>query len=585
MKMRSLYWKITIPLVLITAIGMAVSGVFIINIARNAQLSDLRSYLVNESRLLANSSMTYFADAGYDALDILAKNTGQQIGARITLIALDGTVLGDSLEDPTTMENHSTRPEVIQALATGEGTSTRYSATLEEDMMYAAVPVLNSGQAIGIARIALPLSTVEATVGSATRTIVLVLLVITFLIVLLMFFITRRITAPLREITRATEDIARGNLSQNVPERTNDELGKLGRAFNTMSAQLSQTMAFANAEKTRLEVVLANLADGIIMTNAEGKVILANPAAARLFKVQLHETNGRSLIEIVHDHEIHAVYKKCMTTMQEAKAQVDTGEHYLNVIAAPLLSKQVEGAILLIQDLTQLYTLQTMRQEFVANVSHELRTPLAGIKAMVETLQDGALNDEAVAGDFLERINKEVDKLTQMVNELMELSRIESGVVKLEPKAIDINLLLQEVVKRFMPQADRQKVSLVTQLDSELSPVQADEQRLSAVINNILHNAIKFTPEGGKITITSKAGKDSAIVSIADTGIGISKSDLPHVFERFYKVDRARAQSGTGLGLAIAKHIIQAHGGDIRVESEAGKGSVFSFSLPLKAQL
>jgi two-component system phosphate regulon sensor histidine kinase PhoR len=274
-----------------------------------------------------------------------------------------------------------------------------------------------------------------------------------------------------------------------------------------------------------------------------------------------------------------------MTTMQEEKAQVDTGEHYLNVIAAPLLSKQAEGAILLIQDLTQLYTLQTMRQEFVANVSHELRTPLAGIKAMVETLQDGALNDEAVAGDFLERINKEVDKLTQMVSELMELSRIESGVVKLELKAIDVNLLLQEVVKRFMPQADRQKVSLTTQLDSELPPVQADEQRLSAVINNILHNAIKFTPEGGKITITSKAGKDSAIISIADTGIGISKSDLPHVFERFYYVDRARAQSGTGLGLAIAKHIVQAHGGDIRVESEAGKGSVFIFSLPFKRQL
>ncbi len=303
--MRSLYWKITIPLVLITAIGMAVSGVFIINTARNAQLSDLRSYLVNESRLLADASKPYFADAGDDTLDVLAKNTGQQINARVTLIALDGTVLGDSLEDPSTMENHSTRPEVIQALATGEGTSTRYSTTLEEDMMYAAVPVLNGGQAIGIARIALPLSTVEATVGSATRTIVLVLLVITFLIVLLMFFITRRITAPLREITRATEDIARGNLSQNVPERTNDELGKLGRAFNTMSAQLSQTTAFANAEKTRLEVVLANLADGIIMTNAEGKVILATPAAARLFKVQLHETNGRSLIELVHDHEIH----------------------------------------------------------------------------------------------------------------------------------------------------------------------------------------------------------------------------------------------------------------------------------------
>jgi two-component system phosphate regulon sensor histidine kinase PhoR len=223
-----------------------------------------------------------------------------------------------------------------------------------------------------------------------------------------------------------------------------------------------------------------------------------------------------------------------------------------------------------------------MRQEFVANVSHELRTPLAGIKAMVEILQDGAIEDKEVAVDFLERVNTEVDKLTQMVSELMELSRIESGRVNLELKATDVNLLLKEAVMRFSPQAERQKLTLITALDNTLPLVQADSQRLMQVINNILHNAIKFTPAGGRISISSRREKDRIIVSVADTGIGISESDLPHIFERFYKVDRSRASQGTGLGLAIAKHIILAHKGQIWAESQRGQGAVFNFSLPLQ---
>ena len=582
MKLHSIYWKIIFPFILVILLGMAVLGVYTIYSARSAQLDELRSSLINEARLVSDAAKPYFVVSDSSGLDELAKTTGQQIAARITFIYLDGTVAGDSWEDPATLENHSGRPEVMQAIASGVGVSTRFSTTTGENMMYAAVPVLNSGVAIGVARMALSVTTVDAMVGRATRAIIITLLLIACVIVLLTAFITRRITSPLSQISRATQAVARGDLSQRVFINTGDEVGKLGQSFNDMAAKLNRTTTLASAEKSRLEAMLSNLADGIIMAGADGRVLLANHVAENLFGFRSMESAGRSIIEVVHDHEVDALYKKCLASRGEETAEMENKGHYIRVIVSPLPAEQPGGALLLFQDLTQLRTLQTMRQEFVANVSHELRTPLAGIKAMVEILQDGAIEDKEVAVDFLERVNTEVDKLTQMVSELMELSRIESGRVNLELKATDVNLLLKEAVMRFSPQAERQKLTLITALDNTLPLVQADSQRLMQVINNILHNAIKFTPAGGRISISSRREKDRVIVSVADTGIGISESDLPHIFERFYKVDRSRASQGTGLGLAIAKHIILAHKGQIWAESQRGQGAVFNFSLPLQ---
>jgi two-component system phosphate regulon sensor histidine kinase PhoR len=583
---RSIYWKITIPFILLVLAGMGVLGFYMVDSTRNTQLNRLQTQLTNEAKLLAEISLPAFAgQGGQSQLDSIAKATGKEIEARITLIARDGTVLGDTDQDPLTMENHATRPEVIAALSSGVGQATRYSATLHKNMMYVAVPVMNEGQVLGIARVALPLTTVENSVNSAVVTIVSAIAIIAILVILAAAFIARMITRPVRQITKAAEEIATGKLDQQIPVRTNDEIGRLGHAFNEMSSNLRQLIGEISAERTKLRTVLANMADGVVMVDAEGKIILANQATERLFNFREKEVITRPLIEAVHDHEADEILKLCLRTGQTQAVQFESAisKRFLRAITIPIAEGKQAGALVLFQDLTELRSLQTMRQELVGNISHELRTPIAGIKAMVETLKGSAFGDKEAASDFLTRIDGEVDRLTQMVSELTELSRIETGRAELRMAPTDLNRLMEEVVVQMNPLAEKQQVIISIDFNKDLPMVRADRERIRQTIINLIHNAIKFNHPGGKVTVSTRADAESVIVSVSDTGIGISKNDLPHVFERFYKADRARSQGGSGLGLAIAKHTIQAHGGDIWAESEEEKGSTFSFSLPLKA--
>jgi len=273
----------------------------------------------------------------------------------------------------------------------------------------------------------------------------------------------------------------------------------------------------------------------------------------------------------------------CLQTGREQISQFESSisNRFLRVIAIPFADDRPGGALLLIQDLTEVRSLQTMRREMVGNISHEFRTPLAGLKAMVETLQDGAVDDREVTEDFLSRIEVEVDRMTQLVAELTELSRIETGKAELKLEPVELNGLIEEAVAQLKPQAERQKLSLETALANDLPAVPADKDRLRQVMVNLIHNAIKFNRPGGSIKIRTESSDDSVIVEVSDTGTGIAGEDLPHIFERFYKADKSRAGQGSGIGLAIAKHVVESHGGEIRVRSEEGKGATFSFSLPL----
>jgi two-component system phosphate regulon sensor histidine kinase PhoR len=553
-----------------------------INTTRSSQISHLKSQLVNEAKLVANISTSSFADPVQQAnLDTIAKTISGEISTRITFIAKDGTVLGDSDQDPATMENHLTRPEVAAALATGEGQTTRYSATLHENMMYVAVLVKNQGQLLGIARVALPLTTVESSVNAEVTTILSGIAIAALLFIVAAALITRMITRPVRQITKAAESIASGNLEQIIPTRTYDEIGRLGHAFNDMSQHLKTTMASIVEGRSNLAAVLTNLTDGVLMTDSEERIILANPAAERLFNFKEKNTTGHTLIETVHDYEIADLVKKCLSTNHEQTLQLESAGRFLRVIAVPIAPDRSLATLVLFQDLTELRNLQTMRRELIGNISHDLRTPIAGIKAMVETLKDSALNDKEAAANFLTRIDDEVDRLTQMVTELTELSHIETGRAELRRTPTNINLLVEEVVAQMNPLAANRPVTIFTDLKSNPPIIKVDRDRIRQTLINLIHNAIKFNKPGGKIIISTVYDTESITVSVSDSGTGISQEDLPHIFERFYKADKARSRGGSGLGLAIAKHTVQAHGGNITVKSEEGKGSTFTFHLPL----
>jgi two-component system phosphate regulon sensor histidine kinase PhoR len=581
---RSIYWKITIPFILLFVAGMGILGFYLANTTRTTEVNHLENQLANEARLVAEISAPAFTDPLKQSdLDSIAKTTGNEIQARVTLIAGDGTVLGDTEHDPLTMENHATRPEVVAALSSGTSQSIRYSATLHESMLYVAVPIIEQGQVMGVARVALPLTTVQSSINSSVAIVVSVIAIVAILVVLAAALVGRMITRPVRQITKAAEGIAAGKLDQQIQVRTSDEIGRLARAFNEMSLSLKTNMATIMDEKGKLVTVLSNLTDGVVMTDSEAKIMLTNPAVERLFNFKEANAIGRPLIEVVLDYEIDSAVKKCLNTATEQTVQLDsTTGKFLRVIVVPVTISGTTAALILFQDLTELRNLQTMRRELVGNLSHELRTPIAGIKVMAETLKGGAIKNKKTADDFLARIDDEVDRLTQMVSELTELSRIETSGAEFRMSHTNLNRLIEEVVTQMSPLAKKQKITIAADLFRDLPTIEADQERIRNTIVNLVHNAIKFNRPDGRIEISTRVDGNSAIVSVSDTGIGISAEALPHVFERFYKADKSRAKDGSGLGLAIAKHTIQAHGGRIWADSDEGKGSTFSFSLPLK---
>ena len=581
---RSIQWRIAIWFTLLAIVSMTALGIYLTNSIKTSELSNLRSELENEAIITAEASISSFGEQNeLSDLDILAKKLGNQIGARVTIIAKDGTVLGDSQENPLNMENHAKRPEVQDALASGLGESTRYSTTVGEKMMYLAIPIIEKGEVLGIARVALPLTRVESSVNRIIISIVIAMVIAAILVIIAAWLIARMTTRPIRELTRGSQKIASGEFGHRITVGTKDESGQLADAFNEMSLNLKRLVETVSEDRAKLMSILNNMADGVILTDIEGNIVLTNKAVQKLFRIRDENAKAKPLIEVIREHELNDILKSCLETGQEQIVQFDSGisNKFLRAIAILVDQERQGGALVLVQDLTELKGLQTMRRELVGNLSHEFRTPLAGIKAMVETLRGGAINDQTATSDFLDRIETEVDRLVQLVAELTELSRIETGKDELKLEQVNINLLIEEVIAHLKPQAERQNLSLNKKLASDLPAIQADKERIRQVIVNLMHNAIKFNRPGGSILTATKIFKDFVLVEISDTGIGITGKDLPRIFERFYKTDKSRAGQGSGMGLAIAKHIVEAHGGEIKVRSEEGKGSTFSFNLPV----
>jgi two-component system phosphate regulon sensor histidine kinase PhoR len=579
---RSIRWRIAVPyiiLILATMIGLAVYLTFS---SRRSYLDSTREQLLDEAALVADLIRPALAAGGQADLAALARRYADLLNVRITIIDAQGAVLAETDADAGVTDNLLSRPEVQQALSGAGGSSVRQSATLRLEMLYAAVPVTAGSQVAAIARLSVPISAIDAKVLALDRTLVGETLLALLLSLVLAVLIAERTTKPLRELTAAAEQMSHGELDVRIQPTTRDEVARLSDAFNEMASAFQQQMSDVTEQRNNLSAVLTHMTDGAVITDEEGRVSLINPAAVRLLGLRSVQSTGESLVAVVRDHQVVDVWQRCRQTGREQSDLVELGGRgpFVRVIATPLQEKAASGALLILQDLTQVRRLETVRRDFISNISHELRNPLAALKALVDTLRDGALDDRPMAERFLVQMDAEVDAMTQMVRELLELSRIESGRVPLRLEAVAVADLVAPAVERLRPQAERAGLTLALDLPDGLPPVKADSERLQQVLVNLIHNAIKFTPPGGRITVSAEPG-DVATILVRDTGVGIPAADLTRIFERFYKADRARSGGGTGLGLAIAKHLVQAHGGQIWAESVEGQGATFRFTLPL----
>jgi two-component system phosphate regulon sensor histidine kinase PhoR len=578
---RSIRWRIAAVFAVVVVLCILGLSLYLARFVRNEHIDNLKVQLADQAWIVADSSAPYFVIDETAELNVLAVRLGDLISGRVTIVAGDGIVLGDSQEDPAGMENHSDRPEIHQALTGTVGTSIRRSETLGRDMMYVAVPVEAGSTIVGAARVSLPLTDINRTIGHINRVIAAAAVIAAVIGIVAALQLTRVIVNPVKKLTQASRKMAEGDLGQEIKLTSSDEVGDLARAFNRMSSRVKETMSLVTAERDKMAVILAHMGDAILAVDGEGRVTMVNSAAERILQLSRENAAGRTFIEVVRDYELDAMLQSCLKSGEEQTDLVEIGarRQSLGVIVTPF--KGEPGCLMLIQDLTEMRKLETARRDFVANLSHELRTPIASLKALTETLQAGAIDDPAVAGDFLGRMSAEADRLAQMMEELGELSRIESGQVSLNKEPVDLPDLVARVLDRLRAQAERAGLLLETRIAPGLPRVPADKSRLEQVLVNLVHNAVKFTAPGGRVSVTASSDADHITVSVADTGVGISADDLPRVFERFYKADRARAGGGTGLGLAIAKHIVEAHKGRIWVDSVEGRGSTFSFSLPL----
>jgi len=564
---------------------MLILGVTVSYFVQQSQLADLEQSLTAQALLISDSLSTNL-EAGLissDDMDDLAKQWSALLDTRITLIDPEGVVVGESDEDRLTMDNHINRPEIQEAINDGQGVRVRRSPTLGIELMYVAVPLEASGRLQGIVRVALPLEQINANLSQLGRTIFAITIIAAALTTILSIVIANRTTRPLLDLTETTLKMTDGHTPPLSTTPSYDEVTQLSHAFHTLINQLREQIHALESEQGKLAAILTEMTDGVIIANDQGHVEMINPAAGKLFEIEVEEALGHSLAEVVRQHQLVELWQQCLDTGDEQAIMMELlhQHRFIQSIAISLGDALPDKFLLLFQDLTRMRRLETVRRDFISNISHELRTPLASIKALTETLKNGAIDDPPAAERFLERMDTEVDALTQMVSELLELTRIESGQVPLELEPTKPCTLIKGAVERLGEQAERAGLTIHIDCSENLPEIYADPPRLGQALVNLLHNAIKFTPEGGQITLTAQQKADIVEFAVKDTGVGIPADDLPRIFERFYKADQARTGGGTGLGLAITRHLVEAHGGRIWAESLEERGSTFYFTIPI----
>ncbi len=505
-------------------------------------------------------------------------------GARVTVIAQNGVALADSVHDPETMENHANGPEIRQAFAGGEGRAVRHSATLDRDLVYLALRYQPATGEPVFLRLALPLKHIDEALAEFRWRLLATSLVILILAGAMSLVASRSFSARVERLKEFSRRVAAGDFRPMRVETT-DELGELAEALNQTAARLDQTIRSLTDERNRSAAILTGMIEGVAVISADERVLFANRAFSQILGLDSAVREGQRLVEATRQADLLTVVKQVLAGQESTHSEVTMGTvrpRTFAVTAAPIRSDGSQGAVLVLHDISELKRLERVRQDFVANVSHEFKTPLTAIQGFAETLLGGALEDEQNSRRFLEIIREHAGRLARLTDDLLKLSQIEAGKLQPEFQPAAVAELIESCLETTRLKAEQKRLTLRADCSADLPPIRGDARHLQEVLQNLLDNAVQYTPEGGHITVQGRAEGCEVVITVADTGIGVPQAEQQRIFERFYRVDAARSREagGTGLGLAIAKHVVEAHGGRIWVESTVGQGSEFHFSIP-----
>jgi two-component system phosphate regulon sensor histidine kinase PhoR len=591
MKKKKLFWQLY-PLYLLITLLSLVAVIWYSSEAMQEFFLDQTAADVEErAHLVSSQVMPLLIPINQSEIDAVCKNIGAASSTRITVILSSGQVLGDSDEKPAKMDNHADRPEIVGALKGNRGVSIRYSRTLEERMIYVAIPLFHpqGTEVFAVLRSAISITPVMNELRYIQSNILFGGVIIALIASGISLIVSRRISRPIEEMKKGAEHFAEGDLSYRLHVPASEELGGLARAMNRMASQLNDRMQTVIRQRNENEAVLSSMSEGVIALDREEHIININRAAAEMFGCSPSQSGGRNIREIARNSDLHRFISKSLSGEEPAEADIifyHDGERILHIHSTPLCLTENEriGILIVMNDVTRLRQLENIRRDFVANVSHEIKTPLTAIQGFVETLRHGALNNPDEAERFLGIIEKHVGRLAAIIDDLMHLSKIEQEKenkgIPLEPGRIkDIILTAVQVCQT---KAADKNIQIDLNCDDEMNAA-INPPLLEQAVVNLIDNAVKYSEDGSTVQISAVMTDAGIDISIQDHGIGIAKEHLPRLFERFYRVDKARSRKlgGTGLGLAIVKHIVQAHNGNIFVDSNPGEGSIFTIHLPL----
>ncbi|HOW87836.1 MAG TPA: ATP-binding protein [Candidatus Omnitrophota bacterium] len=517
------------------------------------------------------------------------KKLAEGTGLRITVVNAEGTPLADSSETHETlanMDNHAMRPEIAAALKEQTGMSIRYSTTVKTRMLYVAVPIFQGEKILGVVRAAMPIARVDRILASARKPVMVTALLGILMVLAAGILFAGRLTARIRRITSVAERYAQEDWSEKILIDGRDELKMLADTMNKMASSLKTRIDDLENEKGKVATILTHMNEGVIAIGPRKQFVMANPTAERFFGFETKTVGGKGLIEVTRHPQLERIVDRAFEARKNLSEEIQIPGNIkktfrVNVLMLPPQIREI-GCILVFHDMTEIRRLENIRKEFVANVSHELRTPLTSIRGFIETLLGGALKEPATSEHFLRIMEEETKRLGRLVEDILTLGEIEQRATLLRKEKIDLALELSTVLERFKPRIQEKRIAVENRILGKSFVVSGDRDKVQQVLVNLIDNAIKFNKEEGKIVLSADQRAEGLAITVEDTGIGIPQGSIERIFERFFRVDKARSKElgGTGLGLAIVKHIMEAHGGHAVCSSTLGKGSRFTVFFP-----